>query len=167
MTTPFDIFRLLCVGLAGGSLLAAAICDARRYEIPNRFAVAIGLSFLAVSLGGGLHEALTGLAIGAGVLAIGVVLFARRLLGGGDVKLLAATALWVPPALLTAFTLVTSLAGATLGIIMLSPLRRLLPATPPRLLANGVATTALRQPMPFGVAIATGGIFALLSHLHG
>jgi prepilin peptidase CpaA len=167
MIMPFDIFRLMCVALAGGALVAAAVSDALSYQIPNRFAVAIAFSFLAASLGGSLHEALTGLAIGAIVFAIGIALFARRLLGGGDVKLLAATALWVPPPLFAAFTLVTSLAGAALGIVMLSPLRRWLPAAPLRLLSDGTTASALRQPMPFGVAIATGGLFALLSRLHG
>jgi prepilin peptidase CpaA len=48
---------------------------------------------------------------------------------------------------------------------MLSPLRRLLPAPPSRLSpAAGAAPGLARQPMPFGVAIAAGGLWVLGRH---
>jgi Flp pilus assembly protein protease CpaA len=61
-----------------------------------------------------------------------------------------------------AFMLVTSLCGAALGVIMLSPLRRLMP--PP---SEGALrlTGANRIPMPFGAAIAFGGVFVLTLQL--
>src|SRR3989442_289230 len=81
----------------------AALHDFRSYQIPNRFAAAIAFAFLMASLGGSLREAISGLALAGVVLAGGIVLFARHWLGGGDVKLLAATALWVPAPLVTTF----------------------------------------------------------------
>ena len=108
------------------------------------------------------HQALSGLALGAVVFAVGIVCFARRWMGGGDVKLLGAIALWVSLPLVASFALVTSLAGAVLGIIMMTPLRRHFPAPPAALAA---AAGRLRQPMPFGAAIATGGLFALVARM--
>ena len=160
-----DFVRFASPAVAAGALVAAALHDLRSYQIPNRFAAAIALAFLVASLGGSLREAISGLALAVVVLAGGIVLFARHWLGGGDVKLLAATALWVPAPLVAGFALVTSLAGAVLAIALLTPLRRQLP-TPPTELVAGTAG-ALRQPMPFGVAIAVGGLFVLCTRVTG
>lgn len=163
MTLLLAAPQLLALALAAGALVAAAIADLRFYQIPDRHAVAIALAFPLFALGAGLHEALSGLAIGAVAFALGIVLFARSWLGGGDVKLLAAVALWTPPSLLTAFALATSLAGAGLSIAMLTPLRRYAPPPPAALTQKG----ALRQPIPFAIAIAAGGLFVLLKRVTG
>lgn len=160
-----EILRLICLATAAGALLAAAVHDIRSYEIPNRFPAAIALAFVAISFTGDLHAALSGLALGTIVFAVGVVCFARRWLGGGDVKLLGAIALWVSIPLIASFALVTSLAGAVLGIIMMTPLRRHFPAPPEALAAAAGSAGAMRQPMPFGAAIATGGLFALVARM--
>jgi prepilin peptidase CpaA len=165
-----QLFSISGAGLAvaTAALVAAAYHDVRTYQIPNRFAVAIGCGFVAASLGGSWREALFGLALGIAVLVAGTALFARGWLGGGDVKLLAAVILWVPAPLLASFALVTSLAGAALGLLFMTPLRRHLPAAPQALaFATGGAArgTRLRQPMPFGVAIAAGGLFALFARV--
>jgi prepilin peptidase CpaA len=159
-----EILRHGTVALAACALLGAAYCDIRTYQIPDGFALAIAGAFIAAALGGSLGEAVAALAIAAAVFAAGVAMFARKWLGGGDVKLLAATALWVSPALLAPFTVVVSFTGALLGIAMLTPLRRRMPP-PPAALLGDAAAGALRQPMPFAVAIAAGGLFALLSRL--
>jgi prepilin peptidase CpaA len=155
--------QLFALAVAAVALIAAAVADLRFYQIPNRHAVAVALAFLLFALGADLDETLSALAVGAAVFALGIVLFARSWLGGGDVKLLAAVALWTPPPLLAGFALATSLAGAGLSIAMLTPLRRCLPP-PPAALAH---ERALRQPIPFAVAIAAGGLFVLLKRLTG
>lgn len=158
-----EILRHGAIALAVCALLGAAYCDIRSYQIPDGFPLAIAGAFIVAALGGSVGETLVAIAIAAAVFAVGVALFARKWLGGGDVKLLAATALWVPPVLLAPFTVVVSFAGALLGIAMLTPLRRRMPP-PPALLGDATAG-AMRQPMPFAVAIAAGGLFALLSRL--
>jgi prepilin peptidase CpaA len=163
-----ELLRLLCLAIAAAALLAAAVHDFRSYQIPNRFAAVIALCFLATSFGGSVREAVSGLALGTGVLAAGIVLFARRWLGGGDVKLLAAVALWVPGPLFAAFAMVTSFAGAALALVMMTPLHRHFPAPPAAAFSGGAATAGrLRQPMPFGIAIAIGGLFILCTRLPG
>jgi hypothetical protein len=57
--------------------------------------------------------------------------------------------------------MVTSLAGAALALVLMTPARRLFPAPPQALLATAGPLQTLRQPMPFCVAIAAGGIFVL------
>src|SRR6185437_3635688 len=103
-----DIIHYIAIALAAFALLGAAFCDVRSYEIPDGFAVAIIGAFALATLGGNLTEALVALPIGATFFAAGAVMFSRGWLGGGDVKLLAATALWVPPMLLGPFTVVVS-----------------------------------------------------------
>ena len=56
------------------------------------------------------------LAVAAAVFVFGFVLFARQLIGGGDVKLIAAVSLWAGPEHLALFALVTSLAGGVLAL---------------------------------------------------
>lgn len=153
---PFAL-TLLASALA---LAWAAISDFRSYSIPNRacliIAGAYALAFPALPLASWLE----GLAAGAVVLLAGAALFARNLLGGGDVKLSAAVALWAGPALFPDFALATGLAGAALAAVMLSPLRRRLPASP-----HAAQAVGLKQPMPFGVPLAIGGARVLALHL--
>jgi prepilin peptidase CpaA len=138
----------------------AAVSDYRSYSIPNRACLIVAgvyaLAFPVLPL----PTWLEGLAAGAIVLFAGAALFARNLLGGGDVKLSAAIALWAGPALFPDFALTTGLAGAALAVVMLSPLRRWMPASPHSARAGG-----LKQPMPFGVPLAVGGARVLALHL--
>ena len=84
----------------------------------------------------------------------------RGLVGGGDVKLAAAIALWAGPAFLSEFAFVTALAGVALAAVMLSPLRRLMPRR-----AGDEAAGGLKQPMPFGAPLAAGGAWVLALQL--
>ena len=146
--------------LSAAALVWAAVSDVRLYQIPNRASAILVATFLLMSIFMRSSFLFGGLIVGGAVVAVGALLFARRLMGGGDVKLLAAVALWCGPTLLTPFALVTSLAGATLAAFMLSPLARRLPAPPNEGWVTGGAG-ALRQPTPFGVAIAVGGFWVL------
>ena len=161
--TPFSpVVMALALIVAAAALLWAATSDVRFYRIPNRASAAVGCAFLVMAPEMRPAFLVGGVAVGVGVFAFGALLFARRLMGGGDVKLLAAIALWCGPTFLTPFALVTSLAGAGLAAVMLSPLARRLPA-PPRngWAAAGSDAGALRQPVPFAVAIAVGGLWVL------
>lgn len=139
-------------------LLAAAVGDVRALRIPNRLCLAVAALFVpwAVLVLPPM-EILWHSGAAAVVFLGGLVAFALRAFGGGDVKLLAAVALWTGfdglPLLLT----VMALAGGLLALVLLVA-RRFVPAgaadLPPVLRADG--------PMPYGVAIAIGGWAALL-----
>jgi prepilin peptidase CpaA len=82
-----------------GLLLWAAVADMRRYTIPNRISIGIltiyGLYAAVAAIFSGLYPNINGfggLITGAAVLIAGAALFARGLFGGGDVELLASTA---------------------------------------------------------------------------
>jgi prepilin peptidase CpaA len=150
----------LGLAITAAALIWAAVSDFRRFLIPNRISILVAGGYLIAAGGMPMHAWLMGLATGGAVLALGVLLFARGLAGGGDVKLAAVVALWAGPGLFSAFALATSLAGLVLAAVMLSPLRRRMPAAP-----EGDPTSGLRQPMPFGVALAAGGLWVALLHL--
>ncbi len=166
MTSLALVVMVLALSSSAFALVWAAASDLRSYQIPNRASAILAVAFLLMATVVPRAFVLGGLATGAGVLAIGAVLFARRLMGGGDVKLLAAAALWCGPGLLTPFALVTSLSGAALAGVMLSPLRRRLPAPPTGgWVSAKPGASALRQPAPFGVAIALGGLWVLSRYI--
>src|SRR5688572_21648831 len=97
------------LGLGGGALLAAAALawaaasDLTRFLIPNRACALVALGYVLAA--GAMPTAiwLWGLAVGLMLLALGAALFARGLVGGGDVKLAAAIGLWAGPGFLAVF----------------------------------------------------------------
>jgi Flp pilus assembly protein protease CpaA len=106
---------ILILGIAAFAVIAYG--DVRTRRIPNEFAVAIGVLGLArLSLAGDPIAALYTLAAAAAVFAAAFLLFSRGLLGGGDVKLLAATVLLVGYHELLEFLLIMSLCGAFLAV---------------------------------------------------
>lgn len=143
------------------ALVAAAISDAATYLIPHRYPAAVAIAFAVFVIGKPLPLLWQGAAAAALMLALGVLLFERGMLGGGDVKLMSAGALWAGFDQLPLMLLVTSLAGGALALAHLSPLGRLMPARPGAAPAQGMRGR-LQQPIPFGVAIAIGGIAVAL-----
>ena len=129
---------------------AAAITDLRERRIPNDLCAAIFFLALLRHLDQG---GLAGLVPRPGhvltfVLICGALLFlfARDMLGGGDVKMLAATALYVGAANQGAFFLLVALFGGLLAAGYLS------------IRSMHVAELAAPLSLPYGVAIASAGI---------
>jgi prepilin peptidase CpaA len=155
-----DGFAILAVTAA---LVAAAMTDATTYLIPHRYPAAVAVAFALDALGKPAPVWLSGVAAAALLLAAGVVLFERGVLGGGDVKLMAAVALWARFDQLALMLLVTSFAGGALALAHLSPLRRFMPARPGMAVVEGDLKSLMQRPIPFGVAIAMGGIAVALT----
>jgi prepilin peptidase CpaA len=157
--------------LAGfvGLLIAAAIHDVRTMTIPNGISLAMALLYpiYAAVYGVGWID---GSIAGAGVLVVGAGFFALGWLGGGDVKLLAATALWAGTDLLLPALFVTTLAGGLL--CLLASLRRGGPERILRRLCGAAAGRTGHEALPdiagsaerlvvvpYAVAILAGGAF--------
>lgn len=141
-----------------GLFLAAAATDVAGRRIPNRIVAclaAVGLLRLAAliltgpALGAVWATAALDLGVAVAVFALGAAVFHLNLLGGGDVKLLAAGALWLGAGAVWPFLMVTALAGGALAVAYLA------------LAAAGRAETG--RGLPYGVAIAAGGVFATLA----
>ncbi|MEO1292705.1 MAG: prepilin peptidase [Pseudomonadota bacterium] len=142
-------------------LCFAAVSDFHRYIIPNwtsllliaGFAICFALSPF------GVERLAHHIVVFAIALGIGFGLFCLGLWGGGDGKLLAATALWFTWPGAMSFMLYMSLAGGALALLMLlaylfqDKLRRL----------PGLADLDFekrRSDAPYGVAIAVGALIA-------
>lgn len=151
-------FGISLVGLAAASAWGA-LSDLTRYRIPNRVCLLLaGLYPLALAGLSPLAWA-AGLGVGAAAFVIGLGLYARGWLGGGDVKFAAAIALWAGPALIAGFALTVSIAALGLSLLILSPLRRAMPRPPQDVAAE------YRQAVPFGVPLAVGGVWIALQHM--
>lgn len=145
------------IGTLCALLVWAAASDMQRYVIPNR----ICLSLLALYPGYavGLTPAEIGIAaaIAVAVFAVGAGLFSFGIMGGGDVKLLAAMSLWAGGPMFPVFVLLTSAAGGVLALWWNPLIRHFFPALAPAKAANG------RPAIPYGVAIAAGGLFVVVN----
>ena len=141
--------QILLIALAALLLVAAAI-DVRTFTISNRLNLTVALLapvyWLSIALpiwpGVGIQ-----LAAGAVVFALLAAAFYAGMMGGGDVKLAAALALWFSPASTLKFLVLMSLAGGvlTLAVMALHRMKR----------REG------RPEIPYGVAIAFGGLVIL------
>lgn len=137
-------------------LLLAAGQDLWKLKISNVFPAAlIGLYIFRAIFVGLQTDMWQNLAVFAFILSAGTILFAKRWLGGGDVKLFAATALWFDftsaPYLLFAITF-----GGALVALAFIFIRRLLPKGLEE--KTGWASLKRRGPIPYGLAIAVGAI---------
>ena len=86
----------LISGLAAALLIWTMLTDFLYAVIPNTVSASIAMLFVAFAIASGMPWATWMAAMGAGgaMLAAGFALFALGVIGGGDAKLLAATALW-------------------------------------------------------------------------
>ena len=115
--------EIVTYGLLGAlaiGLLVAAFTDLKRRQIDNGLNAAIALTAPAFWWASGLSLwPGVGLQVGVAVAAFAVLaaIFALRMMGGGDVKLLAALALWVKPEHFLWLVVVMSLIGGVLTIV--------------------------------------------------
>jgi prepilin peptidase CpaA len=150
-------------------VLVLAICifavvaygDIRTRRIPNELVVAIlALAALRIAVVGDRTAALYTLAAGVALFAATFLLFWRGFLGGGDVKLMSATALLIGYHDLFQFLFVMSVSGALVALAVLS--RHKLGRRAVTELTPEDPEPSARLSVPYGVAIAAAGIVTLL-----
>jgi prepilin peptidase CpaA len=159
MAAPFAIHLVPVAGFTG-LMAVAAFEDLRRLVIPNRLTLALCVLWpFYLAIAPNLSLASGGLAAGcaAAVFAVGALLFARGLIGGGDVKLLAVATLWAGPTATPALLVWTGLLGGLLTLALLTPLRMVIPG-----LAGAAAGAAHPIAVPYGVAIAAAAIIVTI-----
>ena len=177
----------VCFGGLLTLLILAALTDLRERRIPNWLtagAAALYPVYLVLTPVPTAWLGAFGLALLVGV--VGVVLFARGLVGGGDVKLIAAISLWAGLDHFAIFALVTTLTGGVLGLSSLW-LQRWSPLLQAHLAGIGLvaasarpeaaatagsaesaacpaveATAPAAPTLPYGVAIAAGGVAVVI-----
>lgn len=163
MTTASPLINHVVLLIFAGLLIWAAMSDIRTYKIPNKISLLIAGIYPAHVLSSTGVDWLGGLGVGAAVLGVGFVIFALRIVGGGDVKLAAATALWAGPEMIGAFLLLTALAGGLLSIVMF--IRNWLIKRYQSVPVDGAeapAAAALKTVVPYGAAVTMGGLFLVV-----
>lgn len=144
-----SIITALHAGLAL-LLVIAAIGDIRTRTIPNWLNLVIALMAPVLWYFSGL-EPWPGMALQVGIALVCFVLFtgafALNMMGGGDVKLIGALALWLPLGQLVPFLLVMSIIG---GVITLAMWAR-----------EKIRKSGSVLEVPYGVAIALAGLWTI------
>jgi len=141
--------EILLAGLAA-LLVIAAVIDVRTFTISNRLNATVALLaplyWLSIELAPWPGVAVQ-LAAGVGVFTLLAAAFYAGMMGGGDVKLAAALALWFSPVSTIKFLVLMSLAGGVLTLGLLAWHR--------------AKKREGRPEIPYGVAIAFGGLAIL------
>lgn len=141
---PILIFTL------GGLLVSAGVEDARKREIANWKNAAIALMAPLWWYCNGLDpwpEMAIQLGIATAIFALFCLAFHFNMMGGGDVKMIGALALWLPfPALLTMLTIM-AIAGGAITLVMM--------------IDRAVRKHRDAVEVPYGIAIAMAGLLAL------
>ncbi|WP_298089263.1 prepilin peptidase [uncultured Sphingomonas sp.] len=149
----WDLPRIALMALLGLLLLAAGIQDARTREIANGKNAAIALLAPFWWWACGLSvwpDMVAQLAIGLGLFIVFALAFRLGMMGGGDVKMIAALGLWLPVQPLMRMLVVMALAGGVVTLLMLIEHRWLSARDP-----DGPVE------VPYGVAIAIAGLLTL------
>jgi prepilin peptidase CpaA len=147
-----------------GLLLAAAGWDIASYTIPNFIQLALLAAFIVLAFVTGMSPGVLGghVIAGVGGLALGFALFAFGIVGGGDAKLFACTALTLGFHDFLDYALIASIFGGALTLGLLA-LRRL--PLPNFLAVQGwiLRLHDEKGGVPYGVALALGA-FVILPH---
>jgi prepilin peptidase CpaA len=141
------------------AVIYAASMDLLSMTIPNRINLFLVYAFLALAPFANLSLEQFAWHIAAAVVVFipTFALFALRILGGGDVKLVSAIALWIGWSELHIYLVAASICGGVLTIALLA--FRSLPL--PLLLAQQRWILNLHKPagdLPYGIALAAGAL---------
>ena len=143
-------FTDILVGLLALILVVAAVIDMRTFTISNRLNLAVALMaplfWWSAQIPVWPNVAMQ-VAIAGGVFLLLAGAFYAGMMGGGDVKLAAALALWFSPASTIKFLVLMSLAGGVLTLLIVG--------------LHRARKREGRPEIPYGVAIAFGGLAIL------
>lgn len=149
---PSDQIYYGLLGVLAIALLYAAFTDLRRRQIDNWLNIAIVVAAPCFWWASGLSlwpDVAFQFGVALVAFAILAGLFALNAMGGGDVKLLTALALWVPPLAFVKLLFVMAVAGGVLTIVLGS--------------YHIARRRKDRLQIPYGLAIAFGGLWVIAS----
>jgi prepilin peptidase CpaA len=159
------MLNTLSVSLLPVMMIVAALSDVTSYRIPNWLTGLIAVLFFPMALitGMPMQEFLWHIAAGIILFVIGYALFAFRVFGGGDSKLMAAAGLWFGTSQTIPFLTMTALAGGMLALAYASWSVFMLYWQANGAVEGTVLDRKLKkiQPkLPYGFALAVGAILA-------
>ncbi len=144
------------------AMVMVILADTVSMTIPNRLVGVVVGAFCVLAWSAGLPLTSVGwhLATGLGVLALTFGAFALGWMGGGDAKLIAATALWFgPSAALIDYIFLASLFGGVLTIAIMLARAVMRPTTGHASLDRLLDA---KSGIPYGVALGAAGILVCL-----
>jgi prepilin peptidase CpaA len=140
----------ILIVLLAAALVAAAVGDIRTRTIPNWLTIAVALAAIPFWWLSDLAlwpDVAVRIGVAAALFAAFALAFYLGMMGGGDVKLLAALALWLPPGAVLFLLVVMSLAGGAITLFML--------------VRHRLSRRQGQLEIPYGVAIAFGGLWLI------
>jgi len=164
MGHPLDLLHLgfggeIALAVYVFPLVLAGISDFRTLRIPNYLTVALAAAFPLAALAAGQPiDWLSHLEAGLIVFVAGAALFAFNFMGGGDVKLLAATALWAGLGQVLPLLATVALVGGVFSIVVLLLRHPLVQTTILTSLRRLPDFMQKKMPIPYGIPIAVAGL---------
>jgi prepilin peptidase CpaA len=144
------MFTEILLGILAITLVVAAVIDVKTYTISNRLNAFVALMAPLFWWSTGLDfwpDAAIQIGVAVIVFALLAAAFYAGMMGGGDVKLAAALALWFSPVTTMKFLILMSIAGGVLTLVVVAIHRIKKKEGKPR--------------VPYGVAIAFGALAIL------
>lgn len=153
------MLELLCLSLFPAAMAFAGSMDLVTMTIPNRISIFLVGAFAVLALWVGLTPMQLAMHAGSGLamLAIGIAMFSRGWIGGGDAKIFAAAALWFGFDHLGDFAALSAIAGGFLTFGLLA--FRMLPL--PSIAMGQAWLVRLHHPrtgVPYGIAMAAAAL---------
>lgn len=140
----------LLVAILAAMLIVVAAGDLRNRLIPNWLNLAIALTAIPFWWLSGYAlwpDIAIQIGLAAGLFMFFAIIFHLGMMGGGDVKLLAALGLWLPFASMVKLLVIMSIAGGVLTLVMLARKWR--------------TSSEEKTEVPYGVAIAFAGMWLI------
>lgn len=161
VVAPFFSEKVI-IACYAGPLLVAAGFDFWTFRVPNVVTGTIAALYFVCAIyffwGMGVNW-ISHVGACLSVLGVGLGLFYFRIFGGGDIKLMAAVALWIGFSReLIVFLLVAGIAGGALTLLLLV-LRNGLSLIPIPFPASMPAALQTNSPIPYGVALVIGALW--------
>jgi len=144
------VFADALIAILAAMLIVAATGDLRTRTIPNWLNGAIALGAIPFWLVSGLSfwlDMAIQIGVALAVFALFALAFHLGAMGGGDVKMVAALALWLPLGAVIKLLVIMSIAGGVLTVAML--------------VRHRLAKSGKELEIPYGVAIAFGGFWLI------
>ncbi|RSY77707.1 peptidase [Sphingomonas koreensis] len=144
------VASLILLAVLGLLLVSAGIEDARKREIANWKNAAIALLAVPWWIANGLAfwpDIVIQIGIALAVFALFAAAFHFGMMGGGDVKMIGALALWFPFQPLVTMLIVMSLAGGAITLLML--------------IDKWLRRQTAQPEVPYGIAIAIAALLTL------
>ncbi|MDP8911949.1 MAG: prepilin peptidase [Pseudomonadota bacterium] len=144
------VFADALIAILAAMLIVAATGDLRTRTIPNWLNGAIALGAIPFWIVSGLSvwpDMAIQIGVALAVFALFALAFHLGAMGGGDVKMVAALALWLPLGAVIKLIVIMSIAGGVLTVLML--------------VRHRLAKSGKQLEIPYGVAIAFGGFWLI------